>query len=56
MIPNPSFPPPRILLAALLGPFVVAGPSLTWADWIGALLIFVVNVFLAVRKASDADL
>ncbi|MFW5640890.1 MAG: DMT family transporter [Thermodesulfobacteriota bacterium] len=46
----------RILLAALLGPFIVAGPRLTRADWIGALLIFVVNVFLAVRKASDADL
>ena len=40
----------RILLAALLGPWLAAEPSLDAAGWIGALLIFGANVVLAVRK------
>ena len=43
----------RILLAALLGPFLVAEPALTAAGWTGALLIFGANVVLAVRKAKS---
>jgi drug/metabolite transporter (DMT)-like permease len=40
----------RILLAALLGPFLAAEPSLGPAGWIGALLIFGANVVLTLRK------
>ena len=40
----------RILLAALLGPILVADPSLTTLGWCGALLIFSANVTLALRK------
>lgn len=40
----------RILLAALLGPVLVADPSLTILGWCGALLIFSANVTLALRK------
>ncbi len=40
----------RILLAALLGPVLVADPSLTVSGWCGALLIFSANVILALRK------
>jgi hypothetical protein len=40
----------RILLAALLGPWLAAEPALGPAGWIGALLIFMANVVLAVRK------
>jgi drug/metabolite transporter (DMT)-like permease len=40
----------RILLAALLGPFLAAEPSLGPTGWIGALLIFGANVVLTVRK------
>ena len=40
----------RILLAALLGPWLAAEPSLGPAGWLGALLIFGANVVLAVRK------
>ena len=40
----------RILLAALLGPWLAADPPLGQAGWIGALLIFAANVVLAVRK------
>ena len=40
----------RILLAALLGPILVAGPSLTISGWCGALLIFSANTALALRK------
>lgn len=42
----------RILLAAILGPFVVADPRLTAPGWIGALLLFSANVILALRKAK----
>jgi drug/metabolite transporter (DMT)-like permease len=40
----------RILLAALLGPFLAADPWLGPAGWVGALLLFGSNVILAVRK------
>lgn len=40
----------RILIAALLGPILVADPPLTWSGWLGALLIFGANVALALRK------
>ncbi|WP_319521503.1 DMT family transporter [uncultured Desulfosarcina sp.] len=40
----------RILLAALLGPWLAAEPALGPIGWIGALLIFGANVVLAVRK------
>ncbi len=43
----------RILLAAILGPVMVADPSLGSTGWIGAILIFVANVVLAVRKARQ---
>lgn len=41
----------RILLAALLGPLLVADPALTIAGWCGALLIFSANAALALRRA-----
>ena len=41
----------RILLAALLGPLLVADPPLTLMGWCGALLIFAANVTLALRRA-----
>ena len=41
----------RILLAALLGPLLVADPALTLTGWCGALLIFSANASLALRKA-----
>jgi drug/metabolite transporter (DMT)-like permease len=44
----------RILLAALLGPVLVAEPALTIAGWTGALLIFSANVVLAARKTKSA--
>ena len=40
----------RILLAALLGPVLVADPALTISGWCGALLIFAANATLALRK------
>jgi len=40
----------RILLAALLGPWLAAEPALGPLGWLGALLIFGANVVLAVRK------
>ena len=42
----------RILLAALLGPVLVADPPLTLAGWCGALLIFAANVTLSLRMAK----
>jgi drug/metabolite transporter (DMT)-like permease len=44
----------RILLAALLGSFLVSEPALTVAGWLGALLIFGANVVLAARKTKSA--
>jgi len=43
----------RILLAALLGSFLVSEPALTVAGWLGALLIFGANVVLAARKTKS---
>ncbi|WP_320044786.1 DMT family transporter [uncultured Desulfobacter sp.] len=40
----------RIFLAAILGPFLVMDPALSWAGWVGALLIFTGNVLLTVKK------
>jgi drug/metabolite transporter (DMT)-like permease len=42
----------RILLAALLGPLLVADPALTLMGWCGALLIFAANVTLALRRTK----
>ena len=44
----------RILLAALLGPLLVADPPLTLAGWTGALIIFAANVALALRRPAPA--
>jgi drug/metabolite transporter (DMT)-like permease len=43
----------RILLAALLGPLLVADPHLGLSGWIGALLIFGANVYLTLRKVAS---
>ncbi|MFH2060336.1 MAG: DMT family transporter [Pseudomonadota bacterium] len=43
----------RILLAAVLGPFIAMDPALTLAGWIGAVLIFFGNVYLTLRKARQ---
>jgi drug/metabolite transporter (DMT)-like permease len=43
----------RILLAAVLGPWIASDASLTIKGWIGALLILVVNIYLAIRKSSE---
>jgi len=40
----------RILLAALLGPWLASEPSLETAGWVGALLVFGANVVLTIRK------
>ena len=40
----------RILLAALLGPFVVGELPLNAEGWVGALLLFGANALLAVRR------
>lgn len=42
----------RILLAALLGPFIASDIPLSVGGWLGALLIFSANVILAVRKTN----
>ena len=42
----------RILLAALLGPWLAAEAPLGPVGWLGALLIFSANVVLAVRKGA----
>ena len=42
----------RILLAAVLGPFIAMDPSLSLTGWVGACLIFLGNVFLTARKAK----
>ncbi len=46
----------RILLAAILGPILVADPSLTLSGWCGALLIFAANTSLALRKSKARPL
>lgn len=44
----------RILMAALLGPIMVADAPLSWWGWGGALLIFASNWALAVRKPAGS--
>lgn len=44
----------RILLAALLGPYMVADPALALSGWIGSVLIFSANVVLALRRTQRA--
>jgi len=46
----------RILLAAILGPVLVADPSLAFSGWCGALLIFTANTCLAMRKSRARPL
>ena len=41
----------RILMAAMLGPFIAADPALSPLGWLGAVLIFGGNVCLTVRNA-----
>jgi drug/metabolite transporter (DMT)-like permease len=43
----------RILLAAILGPFIAADPVLLLKGWFGAAIIMGVNILLAVRKARN---
>lgn len=43
----------RILIAAFLGPLLVADPPLTVAGWLGAVLLFAANVLLAWRNAPN---
>ena len=43
----------RILLAALLGPFIAMDPALTLSGWAGAFLIFSGNVYLTLRKVKE---
>lgn len=45
----------RILLAAVLGPFIAMDPVLGFSGWIGAFLIFGGNVLLTLRKAGKSD-
>jgi drug/metabolite transporter (DMT)-like permease len=40
----------RILIAALLGPVLLTDPPLTATGWLGALILFAANIFLAVRR------
>jgi drug/metabolite transporter (DMT)-like permease len=42
----------RILLAALLGPYLTADPHLTAFGWVGALLILTTNTYFITRKSK----
>lgn len=42
----------RILLAAVLGPYIALDPPLTLTGFAGAFLIFSVNVYITLRKAK----
>jgi drug/metabolite transporter (DMT)-like permease len=42
----------RILIAAFVGPLIAIDPALTTRGWLGALLIFMANVYLAFHKAN----
>ena len=44
----------RILMAALLGPVIAAEPILTLTGWVGAILIFGGNVYLALRPQNKS--
>lgn len=46
----------RIVLAAVLGPYIVGDPRLHSAGWLGAGLIFIVNILLAIRKTKSIRL
>ena len=46
----------RILMAALLGPLLVADPPLTVGGWWGALLIFMANAVLALRNSYGTNI
>lgn len=46
----------RILIAAFLGPLLVADPPLTAAGWLGAFLLFAANVTLAWRRPASQQL
>jgi len=39
----------RILIAAILGPYIVSDPALGLSGWFGAVLIFGTNVYLTLR-------
>jgi drug/metabolite transporter (DMT)-like permease len=43
----------RILIAAIFGPWVAMDPPLTMSGWIGALMLFLANVVLAVKKSRE---
>ncbi len=43
----------RILLAAVLGPYIAMEPTLSLTGWTGAILIFTGNVYLTIRKAKQ---
>ncbi len=42
----------RILIAAILGPYMTSDPPLTLFGWIGALLILGTTIYFIVRKSS----
>ncbi len=42
----------RILLAAVLGPFIAMDPALPFSGWVGAFLIFGANVYLTWKTAT----
>ncbi len=42
----------RILMAAILGPYLAYDPPLTAAGWTGAVLILGANIYLAMRRIS----
>jgi drug/metabolite transporter (DMT)-like permease len=43
----------RILLAALLGPYITSDPALTFSGLIGALLILGTNIFFILRRSHS---
>ncbi|MCB0322422.1 MAG: DMT family transporter [Bdellovibrionales bacterium] len=43
----------RIVIAAVLGPLVASEPSLDATGWIGAMTLFAINCWLAVRKGRS---
>ncbi len=45
----------RILIAAILGPYVALEASLGLTGWIGALIIFMVNVRLHLRETGKSS-
>jgi len=42
----------RILIAAFVGPLIAVDPVLNTKGWVGALFIFMANVYLALRKVN----